>query len=174
MHLTFDTPRLFLKPTTEEDAPLLLDPYNTPKWLQFIGDRNVKTIAQAEEWISSKITPQFERRGFGNYIVIRKSDQVKMGACGLYDREGVEGIDLGFAFLPEYEGQGYGFEAATKMREAAFDTFSLQQLSAITVPDNHSSIKLLEKLRFAFQKMIRLPNDEVELMLYEYESRENR
>lgn len=166
MHLSFETTRLFLKPTTAEDASFLLKLYNTPKWLRFIGDRNVRTIAQAEEWISTKITPQFERLGFGNYIVIRKSDRVKMGACGLYDREGVVGIDLGFAFLPEYEGQGYGFEAASKIKDAAFHTFSLKQLSAITVPDNHSSIKLLEKLGFAFQKMIRLPNDETELMLY--------
>jgi RimJ/RimL family protein N-acetyltransferase len=118
------------------------------------------------EYVKTRIIPQFDRLGYGNYTVLRKADRAKIGACGLYDRAGVEGIDLGFAFLPEYEGQGYGFEAASKIKEAAFEIFRLDHLGAITVPDNHASRKLLEKLGFEFHKMIRLPHDETELMLH--------
>lgn len=44
--------------------------------------------------------------------VIRKLDNVKIGTCGLYDREGIDGVDIGFAFLPEYEKKGFAFENA--------------------------------------------------------------
>lgn len=168
---SFETERLILKPSSIEDAPFFLELYNTPKWIQFIGDRNVHTVEQAEEWIRTKIMPQFERLGYGNYVVIRKADGAKMGAAGLYDREGVEGIDIGFAFLPQYERQGYALEAATRIKEAAFKTFSLEKLSAIATVDNVASQRLLEKLGFSFQKIIVLPNDVVELMLYECENR---
>ena len=166
MHLSFETPRLLLKPTTEEDAPFLLELYNSPKWLRFIGDRNIRTIAQAEDWINTKITPQFDRLGFGNYIVLRKSDQARIGTCGLYDREGVDGIDIGFAFLPQYEKQGYAFEAASKIMDIGFKLFSLQKISAITMPENIASQRLLGKLGLQFQQIIKLPDDQVELMLY--------
>lgn len=174
MYHSFETDRLILKPTSIDDASFFLELYNTPKWIQFIGDRNVRTIEQAEDWIRTKIMPQFERLGYGNYVVIRKADGVKMGASGLYDREGVDGIDIGFAFLPQYERQGYAFEAATRIKEAAFNTFSLEKLSAIATVDNIASQRLLEKLGFTLQKRIVLPNDDVELVLYEHKSWSNR
>ena len=94
------TERLVLKPTTLEDAAFILELLNSPKWLKFIGDRNVKSIAEAEAYIKERMLPQFERLGFTNNVVIRKADGKKIGACGLYDRDGLEGIDIGFAFLP--------------------------------------------------------------------------
>jgi len=165
---TFETERLFLRPTAVEDADFVLQILNTPKWLKYIGDRKVGTKEEAEKYIQERMTPQLERLGFSNYTVIRKSDQVKIGSCGLYDREGLEGVDIGFAFLPDYEGQGYATEAAMKIKEAGQEVFGIKKMSGITVEYNHSSRKLLEKLGFKFVKMIRLPNDDEELMLYEF------
>lgn len=161
-----ETERLLLLPTTEDDAAFFVELYNTPKWLQYIGDRNIHTIEDAREWIIHKIMPQFERLGYGNYVVIRKADGAKMGACGLYDRDGLDGIDIGFAFLPQYEKQGYAYEAASKIKEAGFNTFSLKTIKAITTKENLDSQRLLEKLGLRFQQMIMLPDDDVELMLY--------
>ena len=164
---TFETVRLLLRPTSYEDAPFILELLNTPEWLQFIGDRNVKTIKAAEEYISTRMMPQLQRLGYGNYTVIRKSDGAKLGSCGLYDREGLEGIDIGFAFLKEYGGQGYAFEAASKVKEAAFHVFGIKQINAITTKDNFASQKLLEKLGLKYTKLVKLPNDDEELMFYE-------
>ena len=85
---SFETERLLIQPLTKADAPHLLALMNTPKWIKNIGDRNVHTIAEAAAYIDEKITPQFERLGFGNYKVIRKSDGQFLGNCGLYDRPG--------------------------------------------------------------------------------------
>lgn len=164
---SFETERLILKPTSLEDAEFIFELLNTPKWLQYIGDRKVKTVNDAKEYIEKKVLPQMERLGYGNYTLIRKSDKVKIGTCGLYDREGLEGVDIGFAFLPQYEKMGYAFEAASRVKQAALEEFKIPGIKAITVKENSSSQKLLEKLGLKFVKMVRIPNDEVELMLYE-------
>lgn len=163
---SFETERLWLRPTNEEDADLIYVLFNTPKWLKYIGDRNITSRDAAAEYIAEKIAPQWAKNGFGNYTVIRKADGSKMGSCGLYDREGLDGIDLGFAFLPAFESKGYAFEASNRLIDAAFREFELDFLLAITTPDNLASQKLLEKLRFENIGTTQLADDEESLSLY--------
>ena len=163
---SFETERLVLRPTTVNDSAFFLELLNMPKWLKYIGDRNVKTLNEAKSYIEGKILPQFEKLEFGNYTVIRKDDNVTIGSCGLYDREGLEGVDIGFAFLPKYEKLGYAFEAVFKLMQVAFDEFGIDKISAITLEENTSSRRLLEKLNFKLKGPIRIPNDEAELLLY--------
>ncbi len=164
---SFETERLILRPTVEEDAPFLVELLNTPKWLQYIGDRKVRSIEDAKEYVKNKISPQLKRLGYANYTVIRKSDGAKLGSCGLYDREGLEGVDIGFAFLPQFEKQGYAFESASKIKEAGFQVFDIEEISAITTKENIASQKLLEKLGLKYIKTIKIPNDDEDLLLYQ-------
>lgn len=166
-YCTFETERLLLRPTTLADAPFLLELLNSPKWLQYIGNRNVSTITDAQSYIRTRIIPQFERLGYGNYTVTRKQDGASLGNCGLYCRAGLSNPDIGFAFLPQHEGQGYAFEAATRLKEAAFTTFALPALGAITAQDNLASQRLLRKLGLRYIKLLQLPNDPEMLMYYE-------
>lgn len=170
--MQYETDRLLLKPCNIEDAPFVLKLMNTPKWIRYIGDRNVHTIHDAENYIKEKMLSQYVRLGYGNNTVIRKADGVKMGSCGLYDREGIEGVDIGFAFLPEYEGKGYANEAAQKVMSLAINEWSITLIKAITTKDNVASQKLIEKLGLRYQGLTRLPNDAEELMLYVLDSSE--
>jgi ribosomal-protein-alanine N-acetyltransferase len=163
---TFETERLFLTPTNKADAEFILALFSTPKWIEFIGDRNLKNVQDAEEYIANKITPQIKKHGFGNYTVTRKFDRAKIGSCGLYDREGLDGIDIGFAFLPEYEKKGYGFESSNKLKEVAFSEFNLMEIKGITSEKNIGSQKLLIKLGLQFEKNIKLTEDTEEVLLY--------
>lgn len=163
----FETERLILRATNISDADFILELVNTPKWIAYIGDRNVHSTEAAVAYIESRMLPQLERLGYGNYTVIRKTDGTKIGTCGIYDREGLEGVDIGFAFLPPYEKQGYGFEAAQKVKELALNEFNIKKLSAITLKENIDSQNLLIKLGLSFQKMVILPNDDAELMLFD-------
>lgn len=167
LYKTFETERLFLRPTNEEDAEFIFQLMHTPKWMKFIGDRNVNSVADAADYIENKMQAQLKRLGYSNYTVIRKSDNLKIGTCGLYDREGLDGVDLGFAFLPEHEGQGYGFETANRIKDAALNEFNLQKINAITLPENIVSQKLIEKLGFSFVEMVTIPGDDEKLMLYQ-------
>jgi RimJ/RimL family protein N-acetyltransferase len=166
---TFETERLIIKPTLEEDAEFIFQLLNMPKWTKYIGERNVKTVEQAEHYILEKMKPQLLRLGFGNYTLIRKTDNVKMGTCGLYDREGLEGLDIGFAFLPAYERKGYAFEASEKLKNVAFSEFGINRISAITTKDNFASQRLLEKLGLKKIGTTKVANDDEELLLYRIE-----
>lgn len=166
---TFETERLLLQPTSVKDASMIYKLLNTPKWLQYIGDRNIKTVTEAKKYIEKRMLPQLHRLGYGNYTVIRKSDKQKIGSCGLYDREGVEGVDIGFAFLPQYEQKGYAFEAASCILHAAFYEFNIQTVQGYTTKQNYGSQKLLEKLGLLKKGTVTLPDDDEEILLYKIE-----
>lgn len=166
---TFETERLIIRPTVESDAEFIYELVNTPKWRRYIGDRNIKTVENATEYIKERMKPQLERLGFSNYTLIRKEGNRKIGTCGLYDREGVKGIDIGFALLPEYEKKGLAFEASNRILTAAFDEFEIEVISAFTTKDNISSQRLLEKLGLKNKGTTMLPNDDEELIVYRIE-----
>lgn len=160
-----------------EDAGLLYQLMNTDKFLNYAGDRNISSVAKASDYIEEKIRPQIARLGYGAYTVQLKSDHTKIGTCGLYDRDGVEGIDLGYGLLPDFEGKGYAREAARQMIEMAFSELGLNELKAITSKDNHQSTRLLTDLGFIKSDCTQLPDEEEELYLFtlnsSYESHSN-
>lgn len=162
------TERLILREFTENDAPFLLELLNTPKWLQFIGDRGVRTVEGAKQYITERFFKSYQTHGFGFYALALKNDGIPIGTSGLIKRDGLDGVDMGFALLPEYEQKGYGFEAGQTVLSLAKNDFNLLYLLAITNQDNHNSQKLLVKLGFEKKdKLIVLPKDTVELFLFE-------
>ena len=164
-----ETERLVLKPLTTDDSGFIFELYNSPKFIEFIGDRNIKTIQDAEQYIVTKFLPQLEKLGYGNYLVVKKSDNTKIGAVGIFQRDGLDVHDIGFSFLPEFEGKGYGFEAASKLLETAFSVFNLNTISAITTKENIASQNLIKKLGLQYQKTVQLPDGDKELLYYEIE-----
>ena len=167
MSKTYETERLIIKLVDIDDAGFLMKMVNTEKWLKYIGDRNIHNLGDAEKYVREKNLPQIVRLGFGNCVVILKSNNEKIGTVGLYDREGIEGVDIGFAYLEAYEGKGYAYEAARKIMDVGINEFGINKISAITLPTNESSIKLIEKLGLKFKKVVRVPNDDEDLNLYE-------
>ena len=101
----FETDRLILKATDLDDSKLVLELLNTPKWIRFIGDREVHKLQDASKYIEDRMLPQYERLGYGNYCMIRKADKMKMGFCGLYNREGLDGVDVDLEW--QYVTPGY-------------------------------------------------------------------
>ncbi|MPS74788.1 MAG: N-acetyltransferase [Chryseobacterium sp.] len=164
---TFETERLILKSAEVQDADFFLELYNMPSFIKYIGDRNLRTREDAENYIKNRFLPQIEKLGFGNYVVILKEDNTKIGAVGIFEREGLDVLDIGFSFFEKYEGKGFAYESANKLKEVAATDFGVNKISAITTKDNYSSQKLIEKLGLKFQKMVAIPNDDEELMYYE-------
>jgi len=169
-YLSFETDRLWMIPTSAEDAAFIHELMNSPKWLRFIGDRKIHTIKDAEEYIGKRMRPQLERVGFSVYTLIRKLDQAKIGICCLIDREELEGIDLGYALLPAYEGRGYAQEASKKMIAVGFEEFGLKTLYAIMNPTNKASQKLAQKLGFSRIGDLQLADEKIPDQLYELNS----
>lgn len=165
--ISFETERLVIRPTQEEDAAFIFQLLNSPKWLKNIGNRNISSEIEAKHYIQTKMIAQRHRLGYSNNTIIRKSDQVKIGTCGIYNREGLNGVDLGFALLPQFESMGYAYESCSKLLDVAKLNFDIKELNAITLKENLESQQLLTKLGFTYVKVIQLPNDTEELMLFQ-------
>jgi len=164
--IILETERLLLREFTEGDADFICRLLNSPGWLKNIGSRGIENEDNAREYINSKLRKAYTELGFGFYLIELKQSGESVGMCGLVKREGLDDVDVGFALLPEYEGYGYAYEAASATVEYAANTLLITTLSAITIPTNKSSIKLLEKIGLKFSKMIKIPNDPAELMLF--------
>ena len=162
-----ETSRLIISKVTLKDAPFFLELMNTPNWIKFIGDRNVRTVIEAEDYLTNGILKSYKALGFGFYKVVLKSNKNRpVGICGLIKRDELKIPDIGFAFLTEFEGQGYGYESSVAVLEQAKKEFGLIKVGAITLELNVNSIKLLEKLGFSFEKKIKAFDDDKELLFF--------
>lgn len=160
------TDRLIIRRQTLEDAEFQLELLNSPGWLENIGDRNVHTVAEAKEYIKTKVFPQLEEIGVSNNVILLADTGEKIGVCGIYCRPGLDIPDLGFALLGDYCGHGYAKEAAAKIAQLARTTWKFKELSAITTHSNIGSQKVLEHLGFIHTKDVNLPNDPETLRYY--------
>jgi len=168
MHI-LETDRLSLRRLNPDDAEFILELLNDPAFLHFIGDKGVRTIEDARQYILQGPMQSYDKLGFGLYLVSLKETLIPIGMCGLIRREALEDVDIGFAFLPDYRGQGYGFESALAVRDYGLNVLGLKRMLAITNPDNIGSIRVLEKLGLKFDRMIRLTPDSAEIRLYRTE-----
>lgn len=146
-----ETARLILRELDTRDAPFVVALVNDPDWLRHIGDRNVRTRADAEAFIADRLMAHYRERGFGFWLVVSKADGAAMGLCGLIKRDGLDDVDIGYAFLPAYRGMGIAFEAAGAAVAYARDRLGLKRLVAITGQDNAASARLLERLGLRFE-----------------------
>lgn len=148
--MTLETDRLYLRHLTLLDAAFMLDLLNSPGWLRYIGDREVRTVPEARVYLQKGALLSYQQHGYGVNLVVRKDDGAHLGICGIINRQEIETPDLGYAFLPAYEGQGYAVEAA----RCVLENTHLPHVLAIVSPDNARSIHLLEKLDFIHEKTI--------------------
>ena len=160
-----DTPRLAIRPFTADDAPFVLELVNDPDFLLHIGDRKVRTLDDARAYIANGPQASYEKNGFGLSVVALKATGEAIGMCGLIRRDHLEDVDIGYAFLPEHRGQGYAREAAAATLAEA-RALGLGRILAVVSPANERSIALLEKLGFTYERMVRMPGDEVDIRLY--------
>lgn len=160
--IVIETDRVLLRKVEETDAAFILRLLNEPGWLEYIGDKGVRTMEDAVHYITTGPRAMYNREGFGLFLVERKGNQAPIGLCGLIKREGLDDVDIGYALLSEYHGQGFAFEAAKGTLVYAKE-MGLKRLIAITTKDNHSSVKLLEKLGMKPNGFATLPDDKEEL-----------
>lgn len=166
-----ETERLILRQFTLDDAPFILELLNTQTWLQFIGDRNVHSIEDAENYLLNGSLKSYAENGFGFYAVIEKAEtsdytNQTIGMCGLIKRDTLLDIDIGFAFLPNLISKGFGYEIASATLDYALNVLKIKRIVAIVNPDNEKSIGLIKKIGMQFEEMITFGDDGKELMLF--------
>lgn len=163
---TLETERLTLRELTTDDAEFSLRLLNEPSFLRFIGDKGVRNLQDARQYILNGPIASYNQNGFGLYLVVLKSTNTSIGMCGLIKRETLTDVDIGFAFLPEFWNKGYALESATAVFSYGKDVLKLPRIVAITNKDNVTSGKLLERLGLHFDRLIDLNGDGDETKLF--------
>jgi ribosomal-protein-alanine N-acetyltransferase len=153
-----ETSRLLLYPLNTADAAFIFELLNTPLWIKFIGDRNIKTINNAEAYIQKII----DNPTADYWVVKLKDQQTQVGVVTFMKRDYLEHYDIGFAFLPAYEKQGYAYEATKRLLDEV--TPHHPQIIATVLKENRNSIQLLERLGMQLDKEIMVNNEM--LLLY--------
>jgi len=161
-----ETNRLRLRRLSVDDAEFILRLLNEPSFMQNIGDRGVRTTEDARAYILKGPVASYEKFGFGLLLVEQKESGVPIGMCGLLKRDVLEHVDIGYALLPEFWSQGYALESASAVMSYAREKLGAKQVLAVVNADNQSSIRLLEKMGFRYEKMIRLADDAPEIKLF--------
>jgi RimJ/RimL family protein N-acetyltransferase len=160
------TARLRLRHLTPDDAEFLVELLNDPAFVANIGDRGVRTPADAVGYVEKGPGASYARHGFGLYLVELAATGTPIGLCGLVKRDALPDVDVGFAFLPAFRAHGYALEASEAVLAEARDRVGLARLVAIVKPGNAPSARLLLKLGMHLEGHVRLPHDPAELELY--------
>lgn len=161
-----ETKRLILRHFCIDDAGFIIRLLNEPSFIRYIGDKGVRTGEDAKQYLLSGPIDSYDRFGYGLNMVELKESGEPIGMCGLVRREDLDDADIGFALLEQHWSQGYAAESAEAVMRQARETLNLQRIVAIVAPDNHSSIKLLEKIGLTFERMIRRGDDNKELKFF--------
>ncbi|MBS0420553.1 MAG: GNAT family N-acetyltransferase [Proteobacteria bacterium] len=153
-----ESARLRLRHLIDADAPFILELLNEPDFIRNIGDRQVRTLEDARNYIQHGPVVSYGQHGFGLFLVELRDNGAPIGICGLLKREYLDDIDVGFALRESYRGKGYAFEAASAAMRHGQEDLGIRRIVAITSPDNHASAKVLRKLGLEFERTIRLPD----------------
>ena len=151
--LVLETERLNLCLFTPDDAPFILTLVNEPSFLRYIGDKKVRNLEDARQYLTNGPIASYQKNGFGLMRVELKDSHTSIGMCGLLKRDELSDPDIGFAFLPDFWNQGFAFEAAAAVMKDAREQLRLDRILAIVNPDNYASMKLLERLGLRLEEM---------------------
>ncbi len=164
--MILETQRLRLRMLSVDDAAFVLRLLNQPSFIQNIGDRGVRNLDDGRAYILKGPIASYEKFGFGLWLIEKMPDALPIGICGLLKRDVLDDVDIGYALLPEFCSQGYALESASAVMTYAWEKLGLQRVVAVTNPNNESSIRLLEKMGFHYERMVRFSEDGPEIKLF--------
>ena len=164
--MILETERLQLRLLSVDDAEFILRLLNEPSFIQNIGDRGVRTVDDARAYILKGPIASYEKFGFGLWVVETRFESTPIGICGLLKRDVLADVDIGYALLPEFWSQGYALESASAVITYASERLGLKRVVAVVNADNQISIRLLEKMGFKYERMVRLSEDAAEIKLF--------
>lgn len=160
------SPRLSFHLLTKADAALMLRLLNEPSFINNIADRGVRTLEQAEKYLIDGPLAMYRQHGFGMYRVTRLADGLDIGLCGLVYRDYLGKPDVGYAFFPEFAGQGYASEAAAAIFAYGKNVLQLSEIVGIVAPHNIASQKVLQKLGLQKQGQLQVPGEDKKVDYY--------
>ncbi|MFN8343791.1 MAG: GNAT family N-acetyltransferase [Spirosomataceae bacterium] len=147
--------RLSISEITLQDREFILELVNTPEWIRFIGERNVKT----EEAAIAYIQKLLDNPNITYWVIKLKEEQTPIGVISFIKRDYLQHYDIGFALLAAYSKKGYAFEAVSAVLDDLVKDPTHTHILATTIKENNNSIRLIEKLGLRFVNEFNLDKD---------------
>ena len=160
------TERLLLRCFDAGDATFIHELLNDPGWLRHIGDRGIRSADDARLWIATRLVDGYRRQGHGFWAVHRREDPKLIGLCGFIKRDTLPEVDVGYAFMPAYRGQGYALEAVQGCLQHGREVLCFKRVLAITSPDNIASQRLLVRAGMRLEDRRALAGEARETWVY--------
>lgn len=150
-----ETPRLFLRRMQASDAEALFQVLSDDEVTQYYDDATFTDISQAREQIEAWENGYIHRRGI-RWGIARKDDNLMIGSCGFY---GIHPwhlrASIGYELARYSWRQGIMTEALSAIIALGFGDLGLNRIDAVVLPKNTASIRLLEKLGFLNEGLLR-------------------
>lgn len=150
MSLPITTERLLIDALTINDHAFIFELLNTEGWINFIGQRNIHTKEDAVAYIDKILA----NNNLWYQVARLRETTAPIGLVTLIKRDYLAHHDIGFAFLPAFNGQGYAYEATMAVLQQIKTNAGHSHLLATTIPQNTASIRLIKKLGLQFREAI--------------------
>lgn len=153
------TDRLVLEPLSENEAHFILELLNTEGWIKYIGNRNIGSEMDARAYID----PINNTAGIDYWVAKQKADRNPIGLVTLMQRDYLEFKDIGFAFLPDFTGKGYAYEATREVLMDLMANGRINVILAITQRENVASVRLIKRLGLKFERTVSWDDRELDV-----------
>lgn len=161
-----ETPRLCIRHLTAADAAFTCQLLNDPAFITHIADRGVRTELDAMHYLAEGPIKSYQQHGYGLFLVEDNANHIPLGFCGLLYRDYLQETDIGFAFMPQFRGQGYAYEAAAAVMHFGYAKLKLKRIVGLTSAGNMASVKILQRLGLRFEKMVQMQPSAEYVQLY--------
>lgn len=142
-----ETKRLKIREITVEDVPRLYELYKDSSVARYM-EPLFPEQAQEAEYIRQYIKNIYGFYGYGIWAIEEKESGKLIGRAGLENKEGFEGLELGFMLGVEYQHKGYAYEACSAVLEYGISELGQKEYCALVNAENSPSIRLCERLGF--------------------------
>lgn len=159
MYYKISTSRLKIRPICLADSGFMLELVNTEGWLSYIGNRNIYSTKDAEQYIQRMI----DNPMYFYHVIELNETSTSVGVLSFLKRDNQQYYDIGFALLPDFQSKGFAFEACSAYLSAIQANTVFENIIAITLPQNIKSIALLEKLGFQYDYQFQQGDDRLSL-----------
>lgn len=162
-----ESERLIIRDALVSDAPFYFELFNDPDWIEYINDKGLRTLAATKAYLEDILPKNKALNGLGFFTVILKETNTPIGTTTALQRDTLDFVDIGYAFLPQGRGKGYAKEATQVTLHYVKEKFKQEKVYAFTLPHNLRSQKLLKNLGFTYVGLKTIFGNEKDAV-YEY------
>lgn len=160
-----ETERLRLRLFTLDDVQIMYELNSDPDVIKYAESKPAANLQEARERLEKGPLSDYRKYGYGRFAVELIETGKVIGFSGIKYIPEIDLPEVGYRYLKEYWGMGFGTEAAKACVDFARDDLKINKLVALIMPENRGSANVAEKLGMTRGPLIHI--DDVDAYQYE-------